>query len=218
MCEIVKKKIEEEKLIVIVRGVEKEKLIPLANALYAGGVRLMEVTFDATGKTPDEEIAEEIALLVNHFDGKMHIGAGTVLSEKQVLLTKNAGGCFIISPDVNEAVIAKTKAMGLVSIPGALTPTEVQNAHRCGADMIKLFPVDTFGPSYCKAIRAPLSHVRLLAVGGINEENISVYRKAGVCGFGVGSNIIDRNLLDKDNYEALAALAQRYVMAAKSEL
>ena len=169
--------IEREKLIVIVRGVKTEKLIELGEALYEGGVRLMEITFDATGAVSDEMTAEGIALLVKHFSGRMHIGAGTVITEKQAELTWRAGGTFIISPDTNEAVIAKTKELGMISIPGALTPTEAQKAHRAGADFVKLFPAGSLGSSYLKAISAPLSHIRFLVVGGIDEKNIPEYRK-----------------------------------------
>ena len=207
--------IEKEKLIVIVRGVEKEKLIPLAQAMYDGGVRLLELTYDATGKRSDEETAEQIALLAKHFAGKMYIGAGTVLTEKQVVLTKNAGGLFVISPDTNPIVIAETKACEMVSIPGALTPTEAQTAHRSGADFVKLFPMDSLGADYLKAIKAPLSHIRFLAVGGIDEMNMASYRKAGACGFGVGSNIISKKLLADEDYPALQKLAQTYVSLLK---
>ncbi len=210
--------IEKEKLIVIARGVEEEKLIPLAEAMYAGGVRLLEVTYDASGKMPDEKIAEHIALLRAHFADRMLIGAGTVLHEKQVLLTKDAGGGFVISPDVNVAVIQKTRELDMVSIPGALTPTEVQTAHRAGADFVKLFPIDAFGTSYLKAVRAPLSHIRFLAVGGIDENNISSYRKAGACGFGVGSSIVNKEMLAKNDYSSLTALAEKYVMAIKNNI
>lgn len=208
--------IEKEKLIVIVRGVEREKLLFLAEAMYEGGVRLMEITYDAAGGTTDEETAENIALLSQHFQGRMCIGAGTVLTEKQVEMTKNAGGLFIISPDANEAVIRKTRALGLISIPGALTPTEAQAAHRAGADFVKLFPAGAMGASYVKAIRAPLSHIRFLAVGGIDVHNIAEYRKAGVCGFGIGSGIVDPKMLASGNGEAITALAKKYVSAMKN--
>ena len=128
------KTIEKEKIITIVRGVKREDLIPLAEAMYKGGIRLMEITYDATGKTPDEETAENIKMLAEHFKGRMFIGAGTVIRENQVELTKEAGGMFIISPDTYEGVIKKTRELSLVSIPGALTPTEIQTAHRAGAD------------------------------------------------------------------------------------
>ena len=131
------KQIEENKIIVIVRGVAKEKLIPLAEAMYAGGIRIMECTYDATGKMPDEENAANIAMLAEHFGDRMVVGAGTVLTEKQVRLTKEAGGKFIISPDTNEAIIKESKAQGLVSIPGAITPSEAAAASRAGADFVK---------------------------------------------------------------------------------
>ena len=101
-------KIKESKIIVIVRGVAKEKLLPLAEAMYAGGIRLLECTYDASGKITDEEIAANIEMLSKHFVGRMLIGAGTVLTEKQVALTEAAGGKFIISPDTNVKVIKKT--------------------------------------------------------------------------------------------------------------
>ena len=218
MREEIIKNIEKEKLIVIVRGIAKDKLLPLANAMYEGGIRLMEITYDATGKTSDEETASCISLLAENFKGKMMIGAGTVLTERQVELTKSAGGCFIISPDTNPATIKKTKKLNMVSIPGAFTPTEAQSAHLAGADFVKIFPLDCMGSSYLKAIRAPLSHIKFLAVGGINEHNIPEYKKAGACGFGVGSNIIDKKLLANEDYSALTALAQKYITALNSSL
>ena len=97
--------IEKNKVIVIVRGVEKEKLIPMCQAIYDGGLRIIECTYDASGKIRDEEIAGNIKMLADHFEGKMLVGAGTVLTEKQVELTKKAGGKFIISPDTNSNII-----------------------------------------------------------------------------------------------------------------
>ena len=154
------KTIEEEKLIVIVRGIAKDKLLPLAKAMYDGGVRLLEVTYSSNGKVTDEQTAEMIATLSKEFDGKMYIGAGTVIKESQVELTKKAGGCFIISPDTYENVIKKTKELDMVSMPGALTPSEIQTAHRAGADFVKLFPITNLGVGYVKAVKAPLSPSR----------------------------------------------------------
>ena len=205
--------IETEKLIVIVRGVEREKLIPLAEAMYAGGVRLLEITYSANKKVSDEETASRIELLASHFGERMQIGAGTVLTEEQVILTHRAGGKFIISPDACPEVIQKTRELGLVSIPGALTPTEIQQAHRAGADFVKLFPITSLGAPYVKAVRAPLSHIRLLAVGGIDETNMADYLRAGISGFGVGSNIIDQKMLAENDYNGITALAKRYCQA-----
>ena len=209
--------IEKEKLIVIIRGIERKKLIPLAEAMYEGGVRLLEVTYSANGSVADEETAESIGLLSERFDGRMQIGAGTVLTEKQVCLTHEAGGKFIISPNANPKIIEKTRELGMVSIPGAFSPTEIELAHELGADFVKLVPVTNLGVEYVKAVTAPLSHIRLLAVGGIDLSNIPLYQKAGVCGFGVGSNIINKKMVTNGDWQCIAALAKQYSQAVKGE-
>lgn len=200
----------KEKIITIVRGVPKEKLIPLAQAMYDGGIRLIECTYDASGKISDEEIASGIKALADHFGGKMTVGAGTVLTEKQVELTQNAGGKFIISPDTNPQVIQKTKELGLVSIPGALTPTEIAAAKRYGADFVKVFPVDSMGCKYIKDIKAPLSNVRVLAVGGVDENNMQSYFEAGACGIGIGSGIVKKKMIEENDFEGITQLALKY--------
>lgn len=205
--------VEKEKIVVIVRGVEKEKLIPLAEAMYEGGIRLLEITYDATGKTPDEETAANIEMLAKHFEGRMYIGAGTVIRPNQVELTAKAGGKFIISPDTNKEIIEKTRELGLVSMPGALTPTEIADAARFGADFVKLFPVNAFGTEYVKAVKAPLSHVKLLAVGGVDEKNIADYAKAGACGFGIGSNIVNKKLIEEGAFDKITELAKEFLAA-----
>lgn len=202
--------IEQHKIIVIVRGVEKEKLISTVQAMYDGGIRLVECTYDASGNIPDEDIAENIRMLSDYFDGKMFVGAGTVLTKKQVELTQKAGGKFIISPDTNTDVIAFTKQCGLVSIPGAITPTEVATAHRAGADFVKLFPIDLYGPKYIKILRAPLSNVRVLAVNGITADNMTDYLEAGACGVGVGSGIVNKQRIAENDFAAITELAKGY--------
>ena len=211
----VKNLIDNEKIIVIVRGVKKEHLVPLAEAMYQGGIKLLEVTYSANGSISDEETAENIRILAEHFDGKMAIGAGTVLTEKQVELTKKAGGKFIISPDSYDKVIKKSIELDLVSIPGALTPTEIQSASRLGADYVKLFPITNLGVSYFKAVKAPLSHVKFLAVGGVDESNMAEYLKAGISGFGIGSNIVDKKLIENGEFDKITELAKKYVSVVK---
>ena len=207
--------IRQQKLIVILRGVAKEKLIPLCEAMYRGGVRLVEVTYSADGSIPDRETAERIKMLATHFAGRMFIGAGTVLSEDQVRLTREAGGGFIISPDATPSVIRATREAGLVSIPGALTPTEIQSAHLAGADFVKLFPVTGLGADYIRAIRAPLSHIEMLAVGGIDLANIGIFLATGIVGVGIGAGITDRKLLQAEDYDGITELARRYTEALR---
>ncbi len=202
--------INEHKIIVIVRGVAKEKLVPLVQAMYDGGIRLVECTYDASGEISDEEIAANIEMLAKAFEGRMYIGAGTVVTQKQVALTKKAGGKFIISPDTDTEVISATKQAALVSIPGAITPTEVKCAHKAGADFIKLFPIDLYGPKYIKILKAPLSNVRVLAVSGITAENMHDYLSAGACGVGVGSGIVNKKMIDENDFAGITALARQY--------
>ena len=210
MREKITNAIIENKLIVIVRGIESSQLIPLAEALYEGGIRLMEITYSADQSVADIKTAEQINMLSEYMNGRMFIGAGTVLTEEQVKLTADAGGGFIISPDVFPDVIRKTRALNMVSIPGALTPTEIQTAVCSGADFVKLFPASAFGPDYIKAITAPLSHVRLLAVGGITLDTISTYLSVGICGFGIGTGIVNKSLMDKGDFTAITAHTKQY--------
>lgn len=206
-----------EKLIVIVRGVQSDKLIPLAQAVYDGGIRFLEITYSADGKVSDSETASNIKSLVEHFRDKMHIGAGTVLTEEQVLLTKAAGGKFIISPDADIDVIKKTKEMDLISIPGAFTASEIKQAYKAGADFVKLFPITQMGPDYVNAIKAPLSHIPLLAVGGVDISNMNEFLEVGVCGFGIGTNITNKKMIEENDFEGITALAKEYVAVIKDE-
>ena len=217
MRDLVINTVKEEKLIVIVRGCAPDKLIPLARAMYEGGVRLIEITYSANGSISDEDTAKSIALLSKEFEGKMLVGAGTVLTEKQVELTKEAGGKFIISPNTDKAVIEKTRALSLVSMPGAFSPTEICDAYKYGADFVKLFPIAELPVSYVKAIRAPISHIPMLAVGGVDLNNIPEYLKVGICGFGIGSSITDKKMIEEGNFEGITALARKYVSLIKGE-
>ena len=101
----------------------------------------------------------------------------------------------------------------MVSMPGALTPTEIVTAHRAGADFVKLFPITSLGTGYVKAVKAPLSQVKLLAVGGITENNMQEYLDAGVVGFGIGSNIVDKKSVGKGDFEKISELAKKYTRA-----
>lgn len=207
--------LDRERLVVILRNMPSEYVLPLTEAMYEGGVRMLEVTFDQKKRISDEEVAENIARLVRHFDGRMAIGCGTCLNARQVELTKEAGGVFVISPDTNEEVIKKTRELEMVSIPGAVTPTEVMTASRAGADAVKLFPAGDLGASYVKAIKAPLSNVKLIATGGVSLDNLKDFEKAGVAGYGLGSNIVDMKMVEAGDYAGITALAKQYVSLIK---
>ena len=172
MRDAIIERVREKKIIAIVRGVYGEDCIKLAHALYEGGIELLEVTFDQSKPESLERTSETVKSLTSEFGDKMFFGAGTVTSLEMLSLAHEAGARFIVSPDTNEAVIKKTRDLGLVSMPGAMTPSEIMKAYSYGADFVKLFPVADLGVSYIKAIRAPINHIPLLAVGGVNLANL----------------------------------------------
>ncbi len=202
--------VEKNKIIVIMRGFTTEQLIKSVDAMEKGGIRLVEVTFDQSGAVSDEETAANIRALNEHFRGKVRIGAGTVMTEEQVLLAYNAGAEFIISPDCYEKVIKKTRELGMVSMPGVFTPSEAANAHRFGADFAKLFPNSEVNLSYLKALTVPLSHIKFLAVGGVTPDNMTDYFNAGAKGIGVATAIADKKSIFAGDYEEITRRAKLF--------
>lgn len=207
--------IKQEKLIAIVRGVEQEKCLAVANALYEGGIRLMEITYDQKHPENWEQTAQAIGAVAEAFAGRMFVGAGTVTCTELVELTAKHGGQFIISPDVDADVIRRTRELGMVSIPGALTPTEVMTAHKAGAHFVKLFPAGVLGTSYLKAVKAPISHVDLLVVGNIDEKNVADFLAAGAAGAGVGGNLVNKVWVEAGEYEKITKAAKALVAAVQ---
>ena len=206
--------IERYKIVVIMRGMATEQLIKTVEAMEKGGIRLVEVTFDQSKKIPDEQTAENIRVLSETFEGRVMVGAGTVMTVEQAELAHKAGAKFIISPDAYEPVIRRTVELGMVSMPGIFTPTEAANAHRWGADFVKLFPNSEMKPSYLKALVVPLSHIRFLAVGGVNADNIKEYLDAGAKGVGVATSIVNKTLIAEGNYEEITKLALAHTRGA----
>lgn len=146
----------------------------------------------------------------------MLVGAGTVLNTKQVELTAQAGGSYIIAPNVDVNVIRRTVELGMVSMPGAMTPTEIVVAHDAGAEFVKLFPAANLGTDYVKAIRAPLSHIKLLAVGGVSEKNFADFLKVGMVGAGVGGNLANKTWIENGEYGKITEVARQLVDIAKN--
>lgn len=211
MLELVQQ-IKDEKLIVIVRGLPEEQALNTAAAMQKAGVRFLEVTFRQDSPTCIADTCNAIKCISGTF-GDLIVGAGTVLTIEQLEAAHKAGAKYIISPNANVEIIKRTVELGLLSMPGALTPSEIVTAYDAGASFIKLFPVDSLGPAYVKAVRAPLSHIPMTAVGGINLDNLESFYKAGVSGFGIGGNIVDKKMIEAGDYDGLTCLAKKYVQA-----
>lgn len=208
MRETVLEWVAREKVVAIVRGAESSVCTRVAEALYAGGIRLMEITYDQRSPESWEDTAAAIGQTARRFEGRMLVGAGTVTEPGLVELTHRAGGCFIISPDTNEAVIRRTRELDMLSMPGAMTPTEILTAHRAGADFVKLFPAAGLGPAYLRAVCAPLSHVKIMVVGGIDEKNVSAFLAAGAAGAGVGGNLANQQWIRDGAWDKITQAAQ----------
>ena len=169
-------------IIAILRGIRPEEVLAVADALIGEGITKIEVPLNS----PDA--IASVAALAGRFGGVAVIGAGTVLTPADVDRVHAAGGRLIVSPDANPAVIARTKALGLLSYPGVMTPTECFAALGAGADGLKLFPGSLIGPAGLKALRAVLPEgTEVLAVGGAGPENFAEWFAAGASGFGIGT-------------------------------
>lgn len=208
------KLIEDNKIVAIMRKVPMEALEETVDALYKGGIRMMEVTFDPAGDMPMEDTLKQISYITEHYPD-VAPGAGTVLTVEQVKKAQEAGAKYIISPNTAEEVIKATVEAGMVSMPGAFTPSEAVNAVNWGADFVKIFPVGKLGPGYIKDIAAPLSHIRFIAVGGINENNMKDYLDAGCKGVGVAAALVNKTLIAERRFEELQAVAARHVAAIR---
>ena len=205
--------IEEKKVIAIVRGVYGEEILRLAQALHEGGVDVLEATFDPLDAADRVRTAETIRMLTENLGDCMLFGAGTVTTEEMVRQAHDAGARFIVSPNTDEAVIRATRALDMVSVPGALTPTEIKYAHNLGADFVKVFPACNMGVSYFRNIHAPLKDVRLLAVGGVKTENAAEYMAAGCVGLGVAGCLFQKDWIRAGEWDRVTQAAKALLAA-----
>ncbi len=208
--------VEQRKIVAIVRGLEPDYLLRLGHALEEGGIGLMEVTYDQRAPESWAATAKAIQAVEKEFGERLLVGAGTVITPEQVRLTYEAGGHYLVTPTTQPEIIRMGKDLGLGLFPGAFSATEILSAYEAGADAVKVFPASCVGPGYIKAIRGPLSHIPLMAVGGINEKNAADYLKAGCVGLGVGGNLVNKEWIRNGEWEKITALARAF-MAAVSE-
>ena len=208
--------IERYKIICICRKIYGEDLLRLVGAVCAGGVRMVEVTFDQNDPDCLTRTGEAIMSLRREFADAGRFGAGTVLTVEQVHAAKEAGAEYIISPNTDIKVIRATKELGMVSIPGAMTPSEILAAHEAGADFVKLFPTVRLGLKYLRDIRGPINHVKLIGTGGLNEENLKDYLDAGMIGAGISGRLVDKELRSRGDYAQITARAAAFMEIANA--
>lgn len=205
--------IKKERLVAILRGVSMEQIPGVVEALVRGGIRILEFTFDHGEENYLEVNAEKIRYASQNYGDQIIVGCGTATCIEDVDTAYYAGASLVISPNVSKVVIEKTRALGMVSMPGALTPTEIVHAWEAGADIVKLFPAGELGTGYIKAVRGPLGYIPMSAVGGVKPENVDEFLNAGVCGFGVGGQLVLSKAIKNGDYTAIEARAREFVTA-----
>ena len=196
-------------IIAVVRAQSAEQILPLSEALLGGGVRAIEITMTTPGAL------KAIARVAAEFGARVLVGVGTLLDEGTCRAALAAGAEFVVSPVCRPQFVAQAHQAECPIILGAYTPTEAQTAHEAGADFIKIFPADTLGPGYIRALRAPLSHLRLVPTGGVELNNLGEFLKAGCAAVGVGSALVSAKLLQEADWPELTRRAAEFVKAAR---
>lgn len=196
-------------IVAIIRSNSSEQLVEVAQALHAGGVDVLEVTFTVP------RVLDILSAVRKTLGDKVLLGAGTVLDTETARAAILAGAEFIVSPAVNVDVIRLCNRYDKLVMPGAFTPTEIVTAWDAGADIVKVFPADFVGPSYLKAIHGPLPQVRLLPTGGVNLDTIGDFLKAGACAVGLGGALVEPKAIAANDIDRIRTLASQYVAAVK---
>ena len=192
-------------LVAVIRAPSGDLLADVAEALLAGGVQVMEVTFTVPGAVRVlERVAEKLG-------DRILLGAGTVLDAETARAALLAGAEFIVSPSTNLDVIRLCRRYDKLVLPGAFTPTEVVTAWEAGADIVKIFPADVGGPAYLKALRGPLPQVRLLPTGGVDLTTAADFLRAGACALGVGSSLVEPKAVQQGDLQRIESLARQFV-------
>jgi 2-dehydro-3-deoxyphosphogluconate aldolase/(4S)-4-hydroxy-2-oxoglutarate aldolase len=197
--------IKDSGVVAIIRGATIDNIIPISKALREGGVKTLEITVE----TPN--VLYVIEKASTELDGVI-VGAGTVLDPETARAAILSGAKFVFSPTVNTETIRMTKRYGVISISGALTPTEILTAYEHGSDVIKVFPANVFGPTYLKDVHGPLPHIPLMPTGGINLSNTADYIKAGGVAVGLGSSLVNTKLeMNEKTLADLTAKSKEFV-------
>lgn len=204
------KKIFDEKVVAVVRVDDSDKLKNVIEAVYQGGVKIIEITMTVPNAI------SMIEKMKNEFGEKVLIGVGSVIDKQTAEVAISAGANYVVSPvtirDVVETVVKYDKAM----MPGAFTPTEITNAMEMGADIVKIFPADVLGMNFFKGILAPMPHLKLMPTGGVSLTNADEWLKAGACAVGVGSALMDKSAIKNRDYAKLTSNARTIVATIKN--
>ena len=205
--------IRTHRFIAILRHISPVVIDGVARALYEGGIRLFEVTFNPSSSTTVADTQAVIRAIRALYGNEVSIGAGTVISVEFARAAYEAGAEFIVSPCTKEDVIAYTKAHGMLSIPGAYTPTEIVRAYDLGADIVKVFPVAPGEVGYLRNVMSPLSHIPFIPTGGINPDTVGAFMATGAVAVAAGATIVTRELAESGQLDKITENTRRHLAA-----
>lgn len=200
-------------LVGILRGVPSEHLADVVNAARRGGLRYLEITMNSPGAEEQIRVAKAIS------QGSLTIGAGTVTSRKLLDRALAAGAAFVVTPTINAEVIELCEDTGVPIFPGALSPTEIIRATVLAPNLcpaVKVFPADTLGVGYIRALRGPFPTVRLMPTGGMDLHTLPVFLEAGACAFGIGSPLFQQERIAARDWTWLENQARAFVKTYQS--
>jgi 2-dehydro-3-deoxyphosphogluconate aldolase/(4S)-4-hydroxy-2-oxoglutarate aldolase len=204
-------RLREVGIIPIIRASSADVVVPVAEALLQAGLPVVEITMTVPNAL------DAIGAVAQRFPGRMLVGAGTVTDAETCKRAVEAGAEFIVTPCLVPEVIEAAQRAGVAVLPGALTPTEVFEAFRSGADMVKVFPVQSVGAAaYLRALRGPFPDIPLVPTGGVTLANLAEMFQAGAAAVGVGTELISKDALDRRDYAAIGARAKQFLAAAKA--
>jgi 2-dehydro-3-deoxyphosphogluconate aldolase/(4S)-4-hydroxy-2-oxoglutarate aldolase len=198
--------IEARRAFAVIRTDTAEQAVEAGRACLRGGIALLEITLTVPS-------AHDVMRRLSQEPGAL-VGVGSVTDPAQVRAAAAAGARFAVSPHFDPDILAETKAQGLLSSMGGVTPTEAMTCHRAGVDVIKIFPASSFGgPAHLKAMREPMPFLRLMPTGGVDESNLRAYLDAGAAGFGLGGSLVDRKSAAAGDWAVVTERARRVVAA-----
>ena len=206
----IQQRIVDSGVTAVLRGVDEDDIVPVAEAIHDGGVTALEVTADG------KRASEKIAAIDRALEGTdAMVGAGTVMDAAAARNVIEAGAQFVLAPNLNEAVIDVCNRAGVVTVPGVMTPTEADRAMAAGADMLKMFPASTVGPDHIGALRGPLGDIPIMPTGGVDTDNVADYFEAGAVAVGAGSALVDHDAIEREDWDAVADSAAAFVAAVE---
>jgi 2-dehydro-3-deoxyphosphogluconate aldolase/(4S)-4-hydroxy-2-oxoglutarate aldolase len=203
-------KVKELGLLAVIRGPSAELTIQMVEALIKGGVLGIEVTYS----TPNAE--EVVKILSEKYGDQIVLGMGTLTKTDQAESAKKAGANFLVSPICEPALVRSMVASGLLTMAGALTPTEVFQAYSLGTDVVKIFPGSLGGPAYVKALKGPFPYIPMMPTGGVSAANAADWFKAGVVAVGAGSELCPPDLAKAGKFDEIGQKAAEFVVVIKA--